>query len=167
MGLQKQIHPELLDKKEGINMTNEMMKNILLEVAKIEKNPNKNVTIELATVNQEQEVKQVIVAIHGKGFSIRKEAIKLNPLCEIINSTLIEAMILLEKDIRPKEESDAAVIKAAREANGLDQLQAATILGITKQQLSSWENGNRIPGKMNKEKIANKLKFPISYFQNN
>lgn len=147
-------------------MTNEMMKNILLEVAKIEKNPNKVVTIEMANVNHQGNEKQVVVAIHGHGYSIRKEVRELNPLCEIIETTIIEAMIMLEKDIRPKEESDAAVIKAAREAHGLDQLQAAIILGITKQQLSSWENGNRIPGKINKEKISKKLEFPISYFQN-
>ena len=148
-------------------MNNEMMKNILLEVAKIEKNPNKIVTIEIATVNQKDNEKQVIVAVHGKGFSIRKEAKELNAMCEIVQSTIIEAMILLEKDIRPKEESDAAVIKAAREANGLDQLQTANILGITKQQLSSWENGNRVPGKTNKEKISKKLAFPIEYFNLN
>ena len=166
MGLQKQIYPELLDKKRGIEMTNEMMKNILLEVAKIDKNPNKTVTLEIATVNQNNQSKQVIVAIHGKGFNMRKEATDYNPICEIVESTLIEAMIMLEKTIRPADQADAAVIKAAREANGLDQLQAANILGITKQQLSSWENGNRIPGKMNKEKISKKLEFPISYFEN-
>ena len=55
-------------------MNNEMMKNILLEVAKIEKNPNKVVTIEIATVNQNNAEKQVIVAVHGKGFSIRKRS---------------------------------------------------------------------------------------------
>ncbi len=145
-------------------MTNEMMKNILLEVAKIEKNPNKVVTIEMANVNHQGNEKQVVVAIHGHGYSIRKEARELNPLCEIIETTIIEAMIILEKSIRSKEDACAAVIKAAREANGLDQLQAATILGITKQQLSSWENGNRVPGKTNKEKIASKLKFSIQYF---
>ena len=147
-------------------MTNEMMKNILLEVAKIEKKPNKVVTLEVATVNQNNQTKQVIVAIHGKGFDIRKEAIEFNPICEVVESTLIEAMIMLEKTIRPADQADAAVIKAAREANGLDQLQAANILGITKQQLSSWENGNRIPGKINKEKISKKLEFSISYFEN-
>ena len=167
MGLQKQIHPKLLDKERGKKMNNEMMKNILLEVAKIEKNPNKVVTIEIATVNENNQSKEVIVAIHGKGYNIRKEAREANPMCEILQSTIIEAMIMLEKDIRPKEESDAAVIKAAREANGLDQLQTANILGITKQQLSSWENGNRVPGKTNKEKISKKLAFPIEYFNLN
>jgi DNA-binding transcriptional regulator YiaG len=145
-------------------MTNEMMKNILLEVAKIEKDPNKVVTLEIATVNQNQNVKQEIIAIHGKGFSMRKEARSYNPLCEIVESTLIEAMIMLERTIRPKEESDASVIKAAREANGLDQLQAANILGITKQQLSTSEIGNRIPSEKNMIKIAEKLKFPVTYF---
>ena len=164
MGLQKQIHPKLLDKERGKEMNNEMMKNILLEVAKIEKNPKKVVTLEIATVNENNQSKQVIVAIHGKGYNIRKEARDVNPICEVMESTIIEAMIMLEKDIRPKEESDACVIKAAREANGLDQLQAANILGITKQQLSTWENGNRVPGKINKEKISKKLGFPVEYF---
>ena len=145
-------------------MTNEMMKNILLEVAKIEKNPNLIITLEIAEVNESNEIKSQIVAVHGKGFSMRKEAKTYNALCEIQESTLIEAMIILEREIRPKAEANASVIKAAREANGLDQLQAATLLGITKQQLSTWENGNRIPGKTNKQKISSKLKFPLEYF---
>lgn len=59
---------------------------------------------------------------------------------------------------------DNTRIVSAREVKGLNQAEAAALMGITSQQLSQWERGEVKPGMESFEKICNTLHAAPRYF---